>query len=98
MGKKEDIGRIAEQRIVALYGQAKKTTDGELSHAYISLLRNISKHNRKRIPPQIKNAFCKSCDRMFSKSGSSTRLSSSRGYLSVKCGYCGKERHIFYKG
>jgi RNase P subunit RPR2 len=97
MGKKEEIGRIASERILVLYGQAKMTDDDELSRTYISMLREIAKHCRKHIPTHIKNSFCKDCGRMFSRTESSVRLSSSIGYVSVKCGHCGKERHIFYK-
>ncbi len=96
MGKNEEVERIVFERISLLYEMAEKTEDDKLSRRYIRILREIAKHHRRRVPNGIKRKFCGFCGTLFLRSSSTVRLSR-KGYISIRCGSCGRETHLFYR-
>lgn len=98
--KTKDLSRIiAKKRIAGLLSLSEKALrDGnaELSRRYAALASKIQSHYRIR--PSLRYKTCKACGSILVPGiTSSTRLSSSHGYIVVKCAVCGKELHKVYK-
>jgi RNase P subunit RPR2 len=98
--KTKDLARaIAMKRVAGLISLSEKALrDGNqaLSRRYAELASKIQSHYRIR--PSLRYRVCKNCGSILVPGiTSSTRLSSSRGYMVVKCMVCGTELHKVYK-
>jgi ribonuclease P protein subunit RPR2 len=63
--KKEDVRRIAKERIDELFFQAEKTKNKDLKKRYVVLARKIGTKFRMRIPREHKRKFCRNCNSYF---------------------------------
>jgi ribonuclease P protein subunit RPR2 len=98
-GKKQLVRKIAEERIMILFGLAKESAgkDDRLMHRYVSELREIGSHYKIKAPKGVKNYICTGCNSVLVPGvNAKVRIVSSKGYVAYTCEGCKKERHIHY--
>lgn len=83
--------RIAEERIITLFDEAKKefSNDRKLSNRYIELARKIAMKYRLKIPSGLQKQFCKHCY-SFLLPGKNLRIRTQKGHLVYYCLECKK--------
>ena len=87
--KPEEFQRIARERIIILFNQAKAMfrNDPKLSDRYVHLARKIAMKYKVRIPMQLKRQFCKECHKYWVP-GSNLRVRSHKGRTIYYCLSC----------
>ena len=98
--KTKDLSRaIATKRVAGLLSLSEKALmagNEELSRRYAMLASKMQSHYRIR--PSLRYRVCKNCGSILVPGiTSSARLSSSHGYIVIKCKVCGTELHKVYK-
>ncbi|GEM_PF-613430 len=95
MGKKEEIRKIATERIHRLFELAEEefALHPERSRRYVELALRIAKRNNAKMPGELKKKYCKKCG-AFLHRGKNAELKESGGILEVKCAECGFVRKL----
>jgi len=90
-GKPEFQVRIAKERMEILIGEAAKmaVSDPALAKRYIRLLKRIGMRYNVRIPPSVKNRFCKYCFAYLTP-GRNSSVRIKNGAAIATCGDCKK--------
>ncbi len=94
--KKKNVDKdIAQERIIKLFAEAKKTSQ-ELADRYIFLARKIATKLKVRIPKELKRQFCKECGTYF-RHGKNVRVRLSAKKVVLYCLSCKEYTRIPYK-
>jgi len=95
MGKKDEVRKIATERIYRLFELAGKEflAHPERSRRYVELALKIAKRNNAKVPRELKEKYCKKCG-AFLKEGKNSELKDGDGILEVKCKECGFARKL----
>ena len=91
--KKPKMQEIGLERIYRLFELAEKelSQNPNRSRRYISLALEIQKKARARMPPELKEKYCKKC-KTFLKQGKNAKINKQGSLTIVKCLECGFER------
>lgn len=90
--------KIASERIIILFDQAKKAfkKDLKLSNRYVLLARKIAMKYKVRIPSALKKQFCKHCHSYLVPSVN-VRVRTKEGKVVYYCLNCKKYMRFPYK-
>ncbi|MBI4019013.1 MAG: ribonuclease P [Candidatus Aenigmarchaeota archaeon] len=90
-GKPEFQIKIAKERMEILIDEAAKraASDPALAKRYIRLLKRIGMRYNVRIPPLVKNRFCKYCS-SYLNIGKNSFVRVKKGVAVVTCNECKK--------
>jgi len=87
--KKSAVEKIALERIYRLFELAEQQFEShpERSKRYVELARRIGMRNKARIPPELKQRFCKKCN-AFLVDGKNPALEKKSGFVEIECMEC----------
>jgi len=90
-GKPEFQVRIAKERMQILIEEAAKMAESDpaLAKRYIRLLKRIGMRYNVRIPPSVKNRFCRHCCSYLSP-GKNASVRVKKGVAVATCNECKK--------
>jgi len=91
--------KIAKERIIILFDQAKQTKQQKLANRYVELARKIAMKARTPIPRHLKRRFCKHCYTYLNSKNSRIRFQGKgKGRRVVyTCLNCKKHMRFMYK-
>jgi ribonuclease P protein subunit RPR2 len=98
LAQKRECRRIAKERIIELFRQARKrfSKDRSLSHRYVVLARKIAMKYRVKIPVELQRQYCKHCFAYF-VSGKTVKIRTHKGKVVYTCLQCKKVSRFPYK-
>ena len=96
--KKEQMQRMARDRIIALFVRAESVfkESPQLAHRYVHLAFKLSTKYKARIPSELKRRFCKNCLSYLVPSVN-CRVRTSKGRLVILCLECQHYTRVPYK-
>ncbi len=92
MGKKEEIRKIAIERIYRLFELAEEefSKHPERSKRYVELALKIAKRNNAKMPHELKKNYCKKCHAFLKTENA--EFKTLNGLMEITCNECGFTR------
>lgn len=97
--KQQEMKRIAKERILKLFDQAKDVfhESSALANRYVALARKISMKFKVRIPRELKRRFCRHCYK-YLVPGNNCRVRTHKGKVVYYCLNCKKYMRFVLPG